>query len=61
MKVELLSGLRSLLKILGSAAAVHGFGTGAEWEVISGAIVALAGAAWSIYEARKAKKEVVSE
>lgn len=58
MKVEVMSGLRSLLKILGSAAAMHGFGTGTEWEAISGAVVALAGAAWSIYEARKAKKEV---
>lgn len=58
MNVEVQSAIRSLVKILGSAAAVHGFGTGVEWEAISGAIVALAGAAWSIYEARKAKKVV---
>ena len=55
---QILAIVRHLLTMVGGVLMMHATVDAATWELISGAVIGIAGIAWSIYDKNKKAKEI---
>ena len=55
---QILAIVRHLLTMVGGVLMMHATVDAATWELISGAVICIAGIAWSIYDKNKKAKEI---